>query len=182
MGNWWDDYSGEGFYYVDYDYMCFDSCPIPIDRFPNGVRGDPIPPNITQPEDVQVFVDDGVTIHWDGTDENPLYYYVYINGTFYESDYWWSGIGVNFQFSEISTYNITIILKDQGLNTVSDEVFVYVIQPPDPTSSSTGPTTPTTLPPIGNPVLLIPALVFTGSFVAVVVVVIVRKKLVQNEV
>ena len=138
MGNWWDDYQGEGLYMIHFDYGCLDYCPIPYDRFPNGVVGDPNPPNVTHTEDIYLDAPRSVWIRWNATDDYSDTYYLYINGNLYETGYWgsWGLTEVYLSFS-VGTHNVTIVFEDLGMNTASDTVFVFVSEP---TSTPTRPT------------------------------------------
>lgn len=144
MGNWWDDYSGSGFYFVDFDYGCLDYCPFPYDRFPNGVKGDQVPPEINHPADKEAYKDIPFNIRWDGDEENPGTYNVYINGTLYRSGAWDSfPLTISCTLEELGIYNITIVIVDWFMNSVNDTVIVEIVEPPEITTTTTTTTTDT---------------------------------------
>ncbi len=135
---------------------------------------DTISPTIDSPNDIEyVAGSTGNNIEWYGSDLFPASYEVFIDDVSTESGPWGSStepITVNVDGLVAGEHNCTIVLTDQGGNTVSDTVVVVVTEPP---TTPTTPTTTTTTTPSDDeipPMTIILALTITGVFVMIVVI------------
>ncbi|MHA1389170.1 MAG: hypothetical protein ACTSR9_12120 [Candidatus Thorarchaeota archaeon] len=166
------EHSSDFFYRADY-------CPYPIDRFPIGVVGDQVPPEITHPGDREVYAGVQFSIRWNGVEDYPDYYYVYVDGSLYRSGSWESNsLSINFRFEELGNYTITVQLVDWFMNSVNDTVIVHVIEAPDPTTTTTTSTTTTTNETTTGeqPLVGMLSIGFAGVIVVVFIATIVQKK------
>ncbi|MHA2276563.1 MAG: hypothetical protein ACXAC2_12380, partial [Candidatus Kariarchaeaceae archaeon] len=93
-------------------------------------------PLITSPGDINNYSEgsNGNTIQWTGTDSNPDSYTVYLDETVDNSGSWSSGVPINYDIDSLlkGNHNYTIILTDISGNTVSDEVWVTVLDTTNP--------------------------------------------------
>ncbi len=135
---------------------------------------DTISPTIDSPNDIEyVAGSTGNNIEWHGSDLFPASYEVFIDDVSTESGPWGSStepITVNVDGLAAGEHNCTIVLTDQGGNTVSDTVVVVVTESP---TTPTTPTTTTTTTPSDDeipPMTIILALAITGVFVMIVVI------------
>ena len=137
---------------------------------------DTIAPTVDHPADITFseYPDDSsvADITWTPSDMTDLDWKIFIDGDEEIFGTWKTDedpITENFQFLGVGTHNITILLTDQGDNSVSDTVIVTVTE--QVTTPPTSPTTPTTSP-LPSPVDFTLLLVY-GPFVVIVVIVIV---------
>jgi hypothetical protein len=141
---------------------------------------DTIIPTINSPEDIEyVAGSTGNSIEWQGTDLHPALYEIYIDSVSTKTGGWNSSvesITVDVDGLAAGEYNYTVVLTDQGGNTVSDTVIVVVTEPA--TTPTTTPSTPTTPPPDTGlpPMTIMLALVAAGVFVVLIVLVLRMKR------
>jgi parallel beta-helix repeat protein len=126
-GNYWSD-ATEGIPYV----IGEDSTS--VDRYPRVLPNpDWSNPEISSPSDVTVWVTpvEDTTIVWRTIDDNPLDYWIEIDGVFFESG---EVQGGNIEFSipslEVGNYDVTIVVIDPLGRSTSDVVTVQVIEVP----------------------------------------------------
>jgi parallel beta-helix repeat protein len=144
---------------------------------------DTITPTIDSPEDIEYVVGStGNSIVWHGSDLFPASYEIFIDTVSSKTGDWNSSvesITVNVDGLSAGEYNYTVVLTDEGGNSVSDTVMVVVTEgPTTPTTTPTLPpitTTPTPTSPPPNsglpPMTIMLALVVAGVFVILIVVV-----------
>ncbi|MBN2230461.1 MAG: right-handed parallel beta-helix repeat-containing protein, partial [Candidatus Thorarchaeota archaeon] len=87
------------------------------------------PPEIDSPADLMYVESIGLgQITWHPTDDNPNWWYLYINGTL-RSDGGWTGGKVvgNVSYLSHGIYNATLVVEDIGGKTISDTVYVRVV-------------------------------------------------------
>ncbi|MFW9890850.1 MAG: NosD domain-containing protein [Candidatus Thorarchaeota archaeon] len=140
---------------------------------------DTISPTIDSPDDIEyVAGETGNNIIWHGSDLNPASYEVFVNDVSTETGDWTSSadpIIVDADGLTAGEYNYTIVLADQGSNTVSDSVIVTVTEPP--TTPTTTTTTTTTTPRNGAiPLMTIWIVLGTVGVVVILVIVVIRMK------
>jgi hypothetical protein len=131
IGNFWGDYSGTGLYWIAGQAQS-------VDRFPNGTIGDPIPPKISGPPDMEYKVGTvGHFLDWNISEEYPHEFLVLRNGSIVVSGepyrhslkIWVDGL-------KIGIYNYTLVISDLGGNYACDTVFVRVIPIEESTRST----------------------------------------------
>ena len=124
-GNSWDDYSGSGVYNVPGTAGSVDRYPFLLDF---------VLPTIDSP--VNTSYGEGTTdnvITWTPADAHPVSYIVYRNGANGLTNPWdGSQIVVNVDGLTLGIYNYTIEVLDFGGNSVTDEVFVTVLDETSP--------------------------------------------------
>ncbi|MBS3795431.1 MAG: right-handed parallel beta-helix repeat-containing protein [Candidatus Thorarchaeota archaeon] len=119
-GNYWSDYAGGDSYSVPGPGNSTDNHPYLLDL---------IPPRIDHPSDITYLARaTGNNITWHPSDTNPQSFEVYRNGSLIESSPWnGSSILINIDGLHPGTYNFTIVVYDQGDNSVHDTVIVTVV-------------------------------------------------------
>jgi hypothetical protein len=90
---------------------------------------DSVLPVVSEP--INLEIDEGSTgnnIVWDASDNNPLTYIVYKDGTLYETDTWTSGSSIVVSVDGLSAgeYNFTIVVSDIAGNLAKDTVILTV--------------------------------------------------------
>jgi len=131
---------------------------------------DVIPPSLNNPVDISFQVGEtGYVVNWAPSDNNPLTYSITMNGTIIMSGQWTSGdsLVVNLDGLAQGTFLFTIVVYDQSGNFAMDTVVVRVLEP-----STTTTTTTTTTTELGDIMTIISFIITIGSFVVIVVFVI----------
>jgi hypothetical protein len=130
---------------------------------------DVTPPSLNNPVDISFQVGEtGYVVNWAPSDNNPLTYSITRNGTIIMSGQWTSGdsLVVNLDGLTQGTFLFTIVVYDQSGNSALDTVVVRVLE-----TSTTTTTTTTTIEP-GDIMTVILFIITIGSFVVIVVFVI----------
>lgn len=129
-GNAWNDYSGDGSYSV--------SGPAgSIDRYPSRLTEED-PPVVNHPSDI--VYDEGSTGHsitWSPSEQHPHSYVVEKNSSNFASGLW-DGLSITVSVDGLNpgVYNFTLTVLDDSGNSVTDTVFVSVIDITYPTIDS----------------------------------------------
>jgi parallel beta-helix repeat protein len=91
-------------------------------------------PEIEDKEPISFNLSESVRlVIWDAYDENPHYFWVYRNGTEYDSGVWdGSPIIVNVSSLGVGTYNITVILEDETGLKSSAQAIIKILDDIDP--------------------------------------------------
>jgi parallel beta-helix repeat protein len=135
---------------------------------------DSISPTIDSPEDIEyVAGSTGNNIVWAGSDSFPASYEIFIDSESTKIGAWNSStesITVSVDGLAAGEYNYTIVLTDQGGNSVSDSVIVVVTEPPTTPTTPTTTTTPTPSDDGIPPMTIILALATASVFVMIVVI------------
>ncbi|MGY5875632.1 MAG: NosD domain-containing protein, partial [Candidatus Thorarchaeota archaeon] len=121
QGNYWDDYDGSGTYLVP------GSAGI-VDHYPNVVMN--ATPTIDHPPDLEFYENtSGHLITWHPSDEFPRQYLILKDGVVVESDSW-DGLSISQSVDSLvsGSYNYTLIVEDYEGESVSDTVFVLVLE------------------------------------------------------
>ncbi len=132
MGNWWAPYSGGCVVIPSYGitYDMESNFTKPLDRFPNGLVGDPFAPVIIGPPDESVLEGrEKLTIEWDVRDRYLGYYYIYVNSTLVKWEMcklYAPPIYLTLWNLTRGFYNVTLVAMDMSCNVAVDTVFVYV--------------------------------------------------------
>jgi parallel beta-helix repeat protein len=118
----------------------------------------------------------GNFIFWNCSDFNPELYWVYMNGSIYETDVWddsgiTKALTIGIDGLSLGVYNFTLVIQDTSGQTAMDTVFVTVVLP-STTSTTTGTNTGTQAPNI----LLLTAAAGTAVVAVIVVLVVWRKR------
>lgn len=118
--NSWSDYDGHTPYVIPGSANSTDEHPRLLDL---------VPPSIDHPSDVEFDVGtEGNNITWNPKDAHPESYEVYQNGTLVESGTWnGSNIIIDLDHLQAGIYNITLVVYDEGGNSVQDTAIVVVI-------------------------------------------------------
>ncbi len=116
IGNFWDDYSGSGYYYIQ---------PAAVDNYPMLITDDTYP-TMNDEENTTYIIDrNTTTLTWTPEDAWPGWYEIYVNGSPVRFGTWFaSPIEFIPDFSEEGQYNVTVVVKDAAGNSISDTVFV----------------------------------------------------------
>ncbi len=142
---------------------------------------DTIPPTVNSPADFSFPYEPSDTsvclIEWTPVDMTQLEYDIYSDG--YHDDWgtWNTSddpITINTCYMAEGVHNITLVLTDEGGNTVRDTVMVTITEHISPTPTDTTPTTTTTTEDTGAIMQIV--MIYAGVGIAIVVIVIIVKR------